>query len=252
MSYKLMPKAEFKLSDFLSEVSSRGMAKANRFEVVINPPLCVTNLSVNSKPSQDQTGGRYQTQKSLGARVPARVSLFCEQAQLPGTRIITSRQQIFGPPSLHPIAAEYGGENISLTFMLDKWYTIKEFFDTWIDGVVNRETGVSYYQENYLSEMTIAQLDEDDQVHYMAKFEDVYPIAVNPVQLDANMNNTVSRLTVSFAYRRWRSLTLTPASSNAESAETPQPASATPPSRQTSKKTNSQNRISRKIPTPLK
>ena len=43
---------------------------------------------------------------------------------------------------------------------------------------------------------------------YGVKFIDLFPIAVNPVQLDHNQANAVSRLTVTFAYRRWVEVTV--------------------------------------------
>ena len=223
MTYRLMPQSKFKLEDFVAEVATRGMAKPNRYEVIITPPPCVLNFNTTAELSERTSSGQYTTQKSLGPRVPARVSVFCEQAQLPPTRIITSQNRIFGPPSFHPQQADYGGDNFSLTFALDKWYTVKEFFDTWIDGVVSREGNTAYYQNNYMTTMTVSQLDEEDRTHYTAAFEDVFPIAVNPVQLGADMSNQVSKLVVTFCYRRWRSIsmTTTPEPPNTVSQSTP-------------------------------
>lgn len=218
--YQAMPKSLFNINDMLSEVRTRGMAKPNRFEVIITPPKCVLNIKTDQNLVATESG--YQTQQSLGSRVPARVSVFCEAASLPPTRINTSQQRIFGPASYHPQSADYGGDNITLTFMLDKWYTVKEFFDVWVDGVVNRETGLVYYQDNYLSQgMTITQLDEEDNAHYTAVFEDVFPIAISPIQLDANSNNQVAKMSVTFCYRRWRSLSMTTSGNLPPPRETP-------------------------------
>lgn len=209
--YTLMPKAKYKLDDILAEVGSRGMAKANRYEIFITAPPCLYNYTINETASRRATGGRYRTQNMINHDgVAKRLSVFCESASLPPTRIITTRQQIFGPPSFHPIGADYGGDNLSLTFALDKWYTIKEFFDIWVDSIVGRDDGLVNYASEYLSQgMTISQLDEEDRSHYTAVFDDVFPIAVNPIQLDSGMSNTVSKMTVTFCYRRWRSISMT-------------------------------------------
>jgi hypothetical protein len=206
-----MPKAKYKLDDILAEVGSRGMAKANRYEVFITAPQCLYNYTINETASRQATGGRYRTQNMINHDgVAKRLSVFCESASLPPTRIITTRQQIFGPPSFHPIGADYGGDNLSLTFALDKWYTVKEFFDIWVDSIVGRDDGLVAYASEYLSQgMTISQLDEEDRSHYTAVFEDVFPIAVNPIQLDSGMSNTVSKMSVTFCYRRWRSISMT-------------------------------------------
>lgn len=185
--------ATFSLENFRAEVLARGLAKANRFEVVVLSPQCVRN--------------------SNDSRV---VSMMAENAQLPMARVSTSTQRIFGPPTQHPQFAEYGGDNMSLQFYLDREMRVKNFFDTWINGVVDPRTGTPFYQTNYLSTgMTITQLDEKDQIMYGVKFYDLYPIAVNPVQLDHNQANSISRLNVTFTYRRWETLSQAQAASSA-------------------------------------
>lgn len=189
--------ANFSLENFRAEVLNRGLAKANRFEVVIVPPKCV---------------------RSLGdVRV---VSMMAENCSLPQTRIITSQQRIFGPPTQHPQSADYGGDNMSIQFYLDRNMTVKKFFDAWVDGTVDRTKNTVYYQDNYLSQnMTISQLDEEDRVTYQVKFLDLFPIAVNPVQLDHNQSNAISRLNVTFAYRRWIPLTTSDAGAGRGTSE---------------------------------
>lgn len=169
----------FNLNEFIAAVG-QGLSKPNRFEVIITSPPCVAG-----------TDNRL-------------VSIMAENAQLPPTRINVARQQIFGPPSFIAQNADYGGENISITFNLDRQMTVKKFFDSWVDGIANRRSGTVAYQSTYVAQnMQIHQLDEQDNVMYTATFTDLFPIAVNPVQLDANMMNQASKLNVTFAYRRW-------------------------------------------------
>ena len=226
--YVLMPKATYTIDDMLAEVRTRGMAKPNRFEVIITPPKCLLNFKTDDTFTNKSSQGQYKTQNTLGSRVPARLSVFCESASLPPTRINVSQQKIFGPPTFHPQNADYGGDNISLTFMLDKWYTVKEFFDVWVDSIVNRETGTVAYQDDYLCQgMSISQLDEEDRIHYTAMFEDIFPISIAPIQLDSHSSNQVTKMNVTFCYRRWRSQSMNLAT-NAMAAASNQ----TPPNKQ--------------------
>lgn len=173
--------ANFSLSNFQAEVAARGMAKLNRFEVQIVPPPAVAGFS----------DGKL-------------VSLMCDAAVLPPTRIQTSAQRIFGPASFHPQFADYGGENLTLQFLMDGPMMVKRFFDRWVDSIVNRAGGTVSYQSNYLcNKMTISQLNEQDQATYAVEFVDAFPVAVNPVNLDFNQSNQVGRLSVTFNYRRW-------------------------------------------------
>jgi len=192
----------FKLENFIAEVQSRGLAKPNRFEVIITPPPCVGNNTV-LQTNPGGSPGSIRTPNADG-NIARLVSLMAENTQLPQTRINTSRQQIFGPPSFHPQNAEYGGDNLSISFHLDREMTVKRFFDVWVDGIVNRASGVVAYQAEYMCQnLLINQLDEQDNIMYQARFTDVFPVSVNPVQLDSGLSNQVSKLNVTFNYRRW-------------------------------------------------
>jgi hypothetical protein len=171
--------AQFKLNDFISQVKS-GVAKPCRFEVSISNPRCINN------PAWGKT-----------------VSLMCDQAMLPMTRLITSRQQIFGPPSFHPVGVDYGGDNLGMQFLVDREMNVKNYFDSWVDGIVNHTNYTTAYQARYLTSMEIRQLDEADNVVYAVKLEDIFPVVVNPLQLDSGLANSVHKLNVTFNYRRW-------------------------------------------------
>lgn len=182
-----MAASKWNIGNFLAEVASGGLAKPCRFETTINIPPCVKNSVVG------------QT-----------VSMYCEQAMLPYTRIMTSRQQIFGPPSLHPIGVEYNGESISFQFYVDRDMNVKRFFDAWVDGIIDRKTFTAFYQTNYLTEIVISQLDEQDSVTYQVKLIDAFPTAVQGLQLDSGSANQVHRLSVTFAFRKWEEIAIAP------------------------------------------
>ena len=172
----------FKLENFREEVLNRGMAKAHRFEVAVYAP------------------------SFLGGGIEKLSSLFAEGTQLPQTRVNVTPLRMFGPPRYLPHFAEYGGDNISINFYLDRSMEVKRFFDRWIDGVIDRNTNLAYYYSNYISKIEIAQLDEQDKVSYAVRLIDAYPISVNPVQLDQGSMG-VSRLNVTFTYKKWEAIT---------------------------------------------
>ena len=172
--------AQWNVENFLSEVASNGLARPYRFEVSIDSPACVTNNEATRL-----------------------VSMFCEQALLPQMRILTSRQQLFGPPSQHPTGVDFGGDNLTLNFFVDRRMKVKQFFDTWMQGIIAPGTYTANYQNNYLTSIYISQLDEADEAQYSVKLIDAYPVSVAPLQLDFNQRDTVHRLPVTFVYRNW-------------------------------------------------
>ena len=184
--------SSFSLENFRAMVLANGLAKSHRFEVQIQAP-----------PGLLPEDARY-------------ASMFADGTQMPQTRINTTQMRMWGSPRIMPLWAEYGGDNITFNFHLDRKYDIKRFFDKWIDKVVNRDTSFVSYYSQYIADISISQLDEKEVISYMIILKEAYPISVNPVQLDMNSVG-LSRLSVTFAYKKWYQL-----------IDAPQPTSPTP------------------------
>lgn len=176
-----MAVSNWNISRFLSEVSAKGLSKPNRFEIQIDIPL----------------GLRF------GNNVGEKVNLMCDQAVFPYSRILTSRQQIFGPPTFHPVGVDYNGEGISLQFYVDREMTVKRFFDIWLDSIVSRTSHTANYRANYQTNIYISQLDESDHVMYKVKVLEAFPVSVQALTLDAGASNQVHKLSVNFNFRKW-------------------------------------------------
>ena len=125
-------------------------------------------------------------------------------ASLPPVNISTKSFKIFGPTYQRPFGAEYGGEGISLTFHVDRDMQVKKFFDEWTARVVDPKSGLVGYQEDYISTLTLKQLNEQDEVTYELELEEAFPRSVNLLELNNSAQNQTHRLNVLFAYRYWR------------------------------------------------
>ena len=179
-----MANANFNLSQFIGAVREDSLARVNRFEVIINIP---DDLILTRKNRSN-------------ARA---VSLYCEMASLPPVNISTKSFKIFGPTYQRPFGAEYGGEGISLTFHVDRDMQVKKFFDEWTARVVDPKSGLVGYQEDYISTLTLKQLNEQDEVTYEVQIEEAFPRSVNLLELNNSAQNQTHRLNVLFAYRYW-------------------------------------------------
>lgn len=184
---------KFNVTNFLAEVREKGLAKPSRFEITIQNP------SVISDPSWGQ-----------------KVSMFVDSGFFPLQRLLTSRQQLFGPPEFLPVGIDLGGDNFTLNIICDRNMEVKKYFDMWVNGIVDRQTGLASYRmvggsPVYTSTIEVAQLDENNSVTYAVRLYDVYPVAVNPLAIDNNLKDTVHRLSVSFNYRRWVPMNISPA-----------------------------------------
>jgi hypothetical protein len=178
-----MAKASFNLSQFIGAVREDSLARVNRFEVFITPPAGMI--------------GKNRSNASA-------VSLYCEMASLPPVNISTKSFKIFGPTYQRPFSAEYGGEGISLTFHVDRDMQVKKFFDDWTATVVDPDTGLVGFQEDYISTISLRQLDEQENVTYELELYEAFPRSVNLLELNNSAQNQTHRLNVLFAYRYWK------------------------------------------------
>jgi hypothetical protein len=178
-----MSKSSFNLSLFLSAIKEDSLARVNRFEVMIPSPRGMSDLN---RSYADFT------------------SLYCEMASLPPVNISTKSFKIFGPTYQRPFGAEYGGEGISLTFHVDRDMNVKKFFDDWTSVVVDPDSGLVNYQENYTSTITLKQLDEQENITYELELYEAFPRSSNLLELNNSAQNQTHRLNVLFAYRYWK------------------------------------------------
>ena len=172
--------ANFSVQNFVQQALYRDLARVNLFEVTITPP---PGLSFND----DQ-------------RI---VSLFCDSTSLPSQKIMTKRHTIYGETEPRPFSVDYGG-TVNLTFVLDADMHVREFFDSWLDMIVDRDSNNVNYQNKYVGGLRIAQLKSKyHNESYAAEFVDAFPIAVNLLPVDNNQSNIVHRMDVTFEYRKW-------------------------------------------------
>jgi len=180
-----MAKANFNLSQFIGAVREDSLARVNRFEVFIYPPAAMIN----------------KNRANAGA-----ISLYCEMASLPPVNISTKSFKIFGPTYQRPFGAEYGGEGISLTFHVDRDMQVKKFFDDWTATIVDPDSGLVGFQEDYISTISLRQLDEEENITYELELYEVFPRSVNLLELNNSAQNQTHRLNVLFAYRYWKDI----------------------------------------------
>ena len=174
--------ANFSLKNFQAEVRTRGLSKPNRFEIMFPTPLGLTNKIKDIKP----------------------VLLYCESTSLPPQNISVKSQRIYGPGYPRPVGTDFGGDGITMTFLLDQPMDIRAFFDLWLASIVDPNQFHVNYQSNYVVPITINQLNMQDQVVYSAILEDAFPRSVSLLELNQSNQNSFHKLSVTFVYRRWR------------------------------------------------
>jgi hypothetical protein len=174
--------ASFSVENFRETVLNLGLARKNRFEVLISAPAKVSALGSN----QDRI-----------------ISLMAESAVLPELTINAEMQQIWGPAIHRPKSIGYGGFMV-LQFHLDQSMAVKKLFDSWMESIVDGSQYTVSYQSDYVAPLLqVVQLNDIDEPVYTVNFEDAFPAGQTQLDLNHGLQNATHLLQVNFRFRRW-------------------------------------------------
>lgn len=183
------------IEEFKAAVTAHGgLAAANRFRVEISLP---ESVRVN-----------YPDIKQL--------NLLCDTAILPGRQINTfdyvAQKQAIKMPN------GFVNEDVSFTFLLTNDYYAKRVFDAWMGSVIDFNGYRAMYWKDYVSNITVYQQSKGNNTESTppsyftptaekdvkgVKLINAYPISISGIGFDNSAENTIQKLTVSFAYENF-------------------------------------------------
>ena len=190
-------------NSFIASIQRYGLSRPNRYDILISNPATQRGLGAFS--SESLTGTVPSSSNLLDAREGNDlVAIRCESIQLPGkaTRSV-AEENIYGPQYEVPQGITYSNQ-ISASFLLDRNMHVKRYFDGWMERIQDTKTLDMNFYENYVRDMVIRQLNEQDVPVYACLVSEVYPSSVEAVALSNATRSDVSRLDVTFAFRLWR------------------------------------------------
>ena len=172
--------------------------------------------TLKSKIGGFAKGNRYNVSFSglptgLDTTVNENLQYLCESVSLPTKGIASNPQDIYGPPREIPYRETFS--EAALSFILDDNFTVKRFFDKWQENIINVETGNVSYWNDFVATINITRLSNDASNFeiatdkYKIELREAYPSAVGEIALGHTMGGDVLKLSVTFKYRKWMSLT---------------------------------------------
>lgn len=166
------------IQDFITQVK-QGLARNNRYEVLLFPP------------------------PGLGAGPVEQMTLYCQQASIPGLSFSTASQRITGEAREFVYERTY--DPITLTFYVDGQLNIPQFFVNWMNIIIDPNTRATNYYEQYVTDMEITIIsgsnDREDAVARTIKLEEVYPKQIQSTPLSSSSRDVMT-YTVSFVYKK--------------------------------------------------
>lgn len=168
------------LSEFIAEVQTTGIARSNRYEATIRFPDAL---------------------QGAAGLIDKRLRLYCSKVSIPTISYMTWESQIFGETRAVPYQKKF--DPISLTFYMDQDFGIKKIMDAWMSYCFDSKTRIARYYEEYAMpcriDLEVYNVDELIPP-YVIVFYEVYPKAVQEIQLDAGRQDALT-LNVAFNYK---------------------------------------------------
>jgi hypothetical protein len=181
--------------DVLKSVISKrnGIAKLNRFMVEL-PRISGTTITL------DET------------------AVLCKTASIPGKGIATHDRSIM--MENQKIGYGYIVQEVAMTFLLLNDYGMRDYFDKWMNSIVNQETNEVSYKTEYQRNVKIHQLRDPVEAKrdvsafrlieinrrnkiYSIELEDAFPISINSIDF-SNDPDVIGEVSVSMSYTKWR------------------------------------------------
>ena len=172
------------VNEFKNQIKKNPPLLDNRFEVLVVPPPVLQ--------------GQYNNEKN------STISYYARTLNLGGRNVITSDVRN-GKVLQLPYGNQYN--TATLTVMLDKNYTTKEFFDDWQDAILKKDTAIlkSFYKD-YTANILINHLDESGETSKTIRLVDSFPSVVGDINLASDGVNNITLISITISYRYWETL----------------------------------------------
>jgi len=203
------------LQRFQSQINQgEGMARPNRFYVIINPPQKL-QLNVDKVDEEQGFGNNDGNANELkSSTMRENMQMMCNKITMPSRDINTAPAKTYGPKREMPYAYSFSGE-IELTFFGDKFLRQRMFWENWQKTIFDGETHDMRYYDDYVGSIDIFQLgqfdakaDDDARVTYAVRLYEVYPQIISPIEYTYGANNTIVEVPVTLNFRNWVNLTI--------------------------------------------
>ncbi len=170
--------------EFLSHLKTTGVARTSHFQVTIP----VVTGEVDSS--------------LLGTN--RLLSLRCETTELPGRQLVTQENKIYGPTYKTPYHSLY--QDLTLNFLETGNFFIRQFFESWIDGIWAVANNRLNYPNTYRRDMLVTQYDMTapeggTSLQTLAAWQlyGAFPTSVNQMPVSWTEDG-LHRVTVTMAY----------------------------------------------------
>lgn len=188
------------IENLKSTISKKGgLAPSNRFNVIFAPPA-MSLLNIN--PQQilgSLVSGTFSAGNLLND--PRDISILCKTVNIPGRTLTTFDHAHDRQQNKYPYT--FIDEDVTMTFHLTNDYYMRNILERWQSGIFNTESYVTGFKNDYSVDVIIQQLNQKNIPVYGVKLLKAYPVSYEGIALDNAGENSVTEMSVTFAYDKF-------------------------------------------------
>ena len=172
----------FNVQEFRSNLIGDG-ARPNLFSVTLTFPTVATN----------------------GTAAGQKTTFMAKATQLPGSTVGTVPLFYFGREL--KFAGNRSFTDWNLQIINDEDFSIRNSLESWMNSinshVGNLRNGSASNQSGYTVDATVSQYGKTGNVLKTYKFVGLFPLDIQPIELDWGSNDSIEEYGVTFAYQWW-------------------------------------------------
>tara|TARA_B100000282_G_scaffold293416_1_gene268705 strand:+ start:1590 stop:2225 length:636 start_codon:yes stop_codon:yes gene_type:complete len=183
-----------------STISQKGgLAPANRFSVIFTPPSqSILNLDIQGLIGSAVSGNFSPSQL---VNDPRDIAILCQSVTLPGSTIATYEEGLHKQVRKFPYT--FIDDEVTMSFLLTNDYYMRKMFDNWMSNIVNKESHLVGYKNDYSVDVIIQQLNQKNIPVYGVKLEKAFPTTISSSELSQDSGEFV-RFEVTWAYDKYK------------------------------------------------
>lgn len=177
------------LHSVYTKIRTEGISKANQFLVLLDTiPAGIAGEPISGL--KEDYKNPYQDTSFFSSSV--------ESTSFPGMTYMTTEYRKYGMMVKVPFLRDHS--EITIVFRCNASMWERKFFDAWVGLVSNNLTLDFKFKEDYVTGITISQLDHAFRKIYTQTLFNAYPIRVSDMEASYESGNTYQRIAVTFAY----------------------------------------------------
>ena len=129
----------------------------------------------------------------------AKYRMSCFQAQIPGVSITTTDKDI----GFRSVAYQKLFSDMTLGFYVSSGLEEHQFWQSWIDYIVDADTNHFNIPKSYYGTVTVTQISRTGGPSGQWTFHDIYPKALDPIAMDYGTNDSIMTMNTTLTYRHY-------------------------------------------------